>query len=105
MLQDDPWVKDLSIEELQRLLHDLLEAAVPQYITEQDAMLLALRLGLKSEKCYTLVQTGQILHLSPERIRQRQHFLLRRRLKHTLFLAHLKAYAQRRKLPPGFNLE
>jgi DNA-directed RNA polymerase sigma subunit (sigma70/sigma32) len=90
------------IEEQLRLL--LSEEVTSHSIDEQDRLILLLRLGLNSENCYTLTETSQALHLAPERIRQRQYFLLRRKIKNPLFFKLLRKYALGRKLPPGFEL-
>lgn len=103
MTQEQIRAGEESSEALQKQLHVFLREQVASHlIEEQDMFILSLRLGLNREKCSTLIETGHVLHLSPECVRQRQHFLLRRKIKSPLFFQLLKAYAHTRKLPPGF---
>jgi DNA-directed RNA polymerase sigma subunit (sigma70/sigma32) len=81
----------------------LIEELTFHVIEDSDVMLLSLRLGLLDGKCRTLAETGEVLRMSAERIRQRQYLLVRRRMKNTQFLTLLQAYARYRKLPPGFE--
>lgn len=104
MTQEQIQAEGKSCEVLQKQLSTFLNEQVASHsIEEQDRLILALRLGLDGEKCLTLVETGRALDISPERVRQRQHFLLRRKIKNALFFQLLSAYARVKRLPPGFE--
>lgn len=92
-------------EEIQKQLSRFLQEQVAAHsIEERDMLILSLRLGLMSEKCLTLVETGRVLHLSPECIRRRQHFLLQKKIKSALFFQLLRTYSLQRTLPHGFEV-
>jgi DNA-directed RNA polymerase sigma subunit (sigma70/sigma32) len=104
MTQENPQTEDEDGEDIKKQLRSILAEEVASHsIDEQDMLLLSLRLGLNSEECYTLAETSRALHTSSERVRQRQYFLLRRKIKNPLFFKLLKAYALGRRLPPGFE--
>ncbi|SRR6266568_3651540 len=104
MSQENPQTENEDGEDIKKqLLSILAEEVASHSIDEQDMLLLSLRLGLNSEKCYTLAEISHVLHMSSERIRQRQYFLLRRKIKNPWFFKLLKVYALSRKLPPGFE--
>jgi len=97
---EDEGVEDLR-NQLKSFLSDQVKSAV---ITERDMMILSLRLGLNDKKCYTLIESSRILSISPECIRQRQHLLLRRKIKDPLFFKLLGRYSQLKRLPRGCEL-
>ena len=70
-------------------------------LDEQDAYILSLRMGLEDGKCYTLNETSLILHISPEKIRQRQYLALKKNVKDLRFFKLLRDYADLVKLPRG----
>lgn len=77
------------------------EEVVTQRIDRREALLLSLRLGLIDGECTTLQKTGEILQISPEWIRQRQYFLLKRKVNNPAFFAKLKEYRYLVRLPKG----
>lgn len=104
MSQEKPSIEDADSDVIRKQLYTILSEEVEAHtISEQDRLILSLRLGLQSEKYYTLIQVGEALHMLPERVRQRQYFLLRRKIKNPSFFKLLKIYALSRKLPPGFD--
>ncbi|GHO91080.1 hypothetical protein KSF_011280 [Reticulibacter mediterranei] len=105
MSQENPQVEEENIENLRKQLISFLgEQVATRSIEQRDMLILSLRLGLKDEKCYTLVESGRILHTSPECIRRRQHLLLHKHIKDPSFFKLLQTYALIKRLPRGFDL-
>lgn len=97
--------RDEDEEEVKNQLRSILhEEVVSGSINEQDMLILFLRLGLHGDRPYTLAETGQALYILAERVRQRQYFLLHRKIKNPQFFQLLKIYARYRRLPPGLEL-
>jgi DNA-directed RNA polymerase sigma subunit (sigma70/sigma32) len=93
-----------SVSDLRRLLLAVLNRQVALHILEtRDVHLLTLCLGLSDGRCRTLKEIGQEMHNSPECIRQKQHFLLSKKIKEPLFFQLLEEYSHHVKLPRGIR--
>lgn len=95
-----------KIVELRQELSMLIQEMVTAHsIEEKEAKVLLLRLGIIGGTCATLKKTGQILNTSPEWVRQRQFFLMKRKIKNTRFFSKLHEYGTFVHLPKGFLFE
>ena len=99
-----PDVQPEIVQRTRMLLLTLLQAQVDaHWLGKQASHILILRLGLKDGHCYTLKETSQLIHKSPEIIRQCQHLALRKATKDIEFHKILNEYARFVKLPTGVN--
>lgn len=87
-------------QELSLLIREQVNA---HCIDEREALLLSLRLGLLDGTCATLQKIGEMLNLSPEWVRQRQYFLLKKKITDPHFFARLKEYSRLFHLPRGIR--
>ncbi len=94
--------EDAHVADLRRQLSMMMRIQVAAHLLyEQDAHILSLRMGLEDAKCYTLNEVSHVLHISPEKIRQRQYLALKKNVKDLRFFKLLKDYAHLVKLPRG----
>jgi DNA-directed RNA polymerase sigma subunit (sigma70/sigma32) len=94
----------VPIVALRQELASLLQEQVHAHcIDEREALLLSLRLGLIDGECFTLQKVGDLLHISPEWVRQRQYFLLKKKIKDPYFSLKLKEYSHLTALPRGIR--
>ncbi len=94
--------EDTLVADLRRQLNAMLRTRVAaNLLTEQDAHILSLRMGLEDGKRYTLNEVSYVLHISPEKIRQRQYLALKKNVKDLRFFKLLRDYANLVKLPRG----
>ena len=94
--------EDTLVTDLRKQLSALMVRQVAaNLLDEQDAHILSLRMGLEDGKCYTLNEVSRELHISPEKIRQRQYLTLKKNVKDLGFFKLLRDYARLVKLPRG----
>jgi len=103
--EDSPAIsfsEDSHVTEARRQLGAMMRAQVGAHLLdEQDARILSLRMGLEDGQCATLNEVSQKLHISPEKIRQRQYLALKKNVKDLRFFKLLQDYARLVKLPRG----
>lgn len=94
--------EETLVTDLRKQLSLMLRAQVAANLLDvQDAHILSLRMGLEDSKCYTLNEVSHMLHISPEKIRQRQYLALKKNVKDLRFFKLLRDYAHLVKLPRG----
>jgi hypothetical protein len=94
--------EETLVTDLRRQLSLMMRTQVAaNLLAEQDAHILSLRMGLEDGKCFTLNQVSQVLHISPEKIRQRQYLALKKNIKDLKFFKLLRDYADLVQLPRG----
>lgn len=79
----------------------LQEQVTARVLDEQDERILSLRLGLEDGHCYTLEETGCLVHKSPEVVRRRQYLSLKKAIKDLRFFKLFRDYAHLVHLPKG----
>jgi hypothetical protein len=99
-----------SSDEVRRVIHLrrqlitlLRESVTNNRLEEQDVCILSLRMGLEDGTCYSLNATAHMLHKSPEAIRRRQYFVLKKNMRDLRFFKLLRDYAHLVKLPRGIT--
>jgi DNA-directed RNA polymerase sigma subunit (sigma70/sigma32) len=93
-----------ALQRTKSLLQALLqERAHARLLDEQDVQILLLRLGLQGTHCCTLDETANLLHKSPEVIRQRQYLALRLAVRDPRFEKGLREYSRLVALPRGLT--
>ena len=101
-LPEESFSEDVLVKDLRKQLSVMMRTqVVADLLDEQDARILSLRMGLEDGKCYTLNEVSHVLHISPEKIRQRQYLALKKNVKDLRFFKLLKDYAHLIKLPRG----
>jgi DNA-directed RNA polymerase sigma subunit (sigma70/sigma32) len=94
--------EDVLVTDVRRQLEVMIRTEVAAHLLdEQDARILSLRMGLEDGRCATLNEVSQKLHISPEKIRQRQYLVLKEHVKDLRFFKLLKEYAHLVRLPRG----
>jgi len=94
--------EETLVADVRRQLGAMMRAQVAAHLLdEQDMRILALRMGLEDGQCFTLNEVSQVLHISPEKIRQRQFLALKKNIKDLRFFKLLRDYAGMVKLPRG----